>query len=104
MADVLIKFVFNIIRIISNIFQPIIQAIADKIGVGGNSINFNNFFNAISSFITTITEGGVFMKKFLMIPNGILSVFFVWVVAKMGIFVIVRTLKFAIRMYNYIKF
>lgn len=82
MSDILIKFIFNIIRIISNIFNPIIQTIANRLGISSQDLNLQAFFDSITTFVSSIAEGGVFMKRFLLIPNGILTAFFVWIIAK----------------------
>lgn len=103
MYDIIIKAVFGLIRILGNIFTPLIQNIANRLNIP-NTINFAQFFSSLTDFIYYIAEGGKFLKRFLLIPNGILGAFFIWITAKMAIFVVVRAIKFTIRIYNLIKF
>lgn len=103
MYDILIKVLFSIVRIISNIFLPIVERVISAISNGTVQLNFSTFSTAIMTLITTATEGGIFMKRILLIPNGLLIGIIVWITGKSAIFILVRALKFALRMYNFVK-
>lgn len=100
MINGLITGVLEFFRNLVDIFlNPLIDALDNLPGMEG----LQDFYQGFSTILLHITEGGIFVKRFLMLPNGLISSFFILLTGLTICWGIVSGIQFIIRVYNMIK-
>lgn len=100
MVNTFITGILEFLRNIVNIFlEPLINTIDDLPGGSG----IQDFYNGISMILYRITEGGVFVKRFLMVPDGLIASFFALLASLTICWGIVVGIQFIVRVYNIVK-
>ena len=100
MVNTFISGILEFLRNIVNVFlEPLINTIDDLPGGSG----IQDFYTGVSTIIYRITEGGVFVKRFLMVPDGLIGSFFALFTSLTICWGIVVAIQFIVRVYNIVK-
>lgn len=92
----IMEFLRNIVDILIN---PVVNALSNLPGMSG----LQDFYEGCSTLLVNITEGGIFVKRFLMIPDGLISSFFILLSGLAVCWGIVAAIQFVVRVYNAVK-
>lgn len=100
MVNTFITGILEFLRNIVNIFlEPLINSIDNLPGGSG----IQDFYSGVSTIIYRMTEGGVFVKRFLMVPDGLIGSFFALLASLTICWAIVVAIQFVVRVYNIVK-
>lgn len=100
MVQSLISGFFELIRFMANFFiQPLINFISNIPGLDG----INNFIDGFTRILYYAFEGGIFVKRFLMVPDGLMNTFIFFITQLIEIYLVLVSIQLAIRIYNIFK-
>lgn len=100
MVNTFISGIMEFLRNLVDIFvNPIVNALDNLPGMEGLS----DFYQGFSTILLHITEGGIFVKRFLMLPDGLINSFFILLSGLAVCWGIVATIQFIVKVYNIVK-
>lgn len=100
MANTLIQAFMGLISNFINLFvEPFFNGLSQLPGLSF----LNDFVAGCILIFKYALEGGIFVKKFLMIPDGLITTFMTFLVGLTAPWVYLRVQQFVLRIYNLIK-